>query len=218
MRPVPMKPRRLSPLCSITHHALTPMNQKRNKIDRVNRRPASSLKAGLSFGSSVHPLSSPTSVSIPTGWTSLSPGLRGTSYPGWIAREILNPERNLCKSRPCIGARSIAPREFEDDRAEQCSALRISYAFAEISGRVEAFLPGRFNGPPQPLQPLQGCAFIIRPFTQGSSFLATLGCRTESLRDSKTPPQLWVMTLPLWSIPSLRNSGRSPRSITRAPT
>jgi len=166
MRPVPMKPRRLSPLCSITHHALTPMNQKRNKIDRVNRRPASSLKAGLSFGSSVHPLSSPTSVSIPTGWTSLSPGLRGTSYPGWI----------------------------------------------------EAFLPGRFNGPPQPLQPLQGCAFIIRPFTQGSSFLATLGCRTESLRDSKTPPQLWAMTLPLWSIPSLRNSGRSPRSITRAPT
>jgi len=48
----------------------------------------------------------------------------------------MQPFQKSLPKPPGIGARSIAPREFENDRAEQCSALRFSHAFAGTQSAI----------------------------------------------------------------------------------
>jgi hypothetical protein len=75
----------------------------------------------------------------PNGIPTQSPGLRGTSYPGWQLADYSNPER-------------VVASGFPHSRTEGAA------------------------------QPFQG-RVLLRANSQGSSFLATLGWRTQSPRD-----------------------------------
>ena len=64
--------------------------------------------------------------------------MTSTACPAESASEDTNPVGTLCETAVFIGARSIAPRETRANLAEQCSALRRTVPFAEISVRVSS--------------------------------------------------------------------------------
>ena len=114
---------------------------------------------------------------IPKGFRLKAPGLRGTSYPGKRSCACYQRAQDKFLREPGLPHKcSVPPRS---GTPHLCGSEELCRAEVINPNGVVAV----FAVPPE-AQPRWGCRFLPRP-TQGSSFLATLGWRTQSRWDWK---------------------------------
>ena len=116
----------------------------------------------------------------PNGIPTQSPGLRGTSYPGKNVRRLATPKRVEAIGEIVLGSDVAATTPLEIS-AKVGKTKILEHGDSYFLGKRKLLATGFQIGGLLQRSPLG--LVVFGSITQGSSFLATLGWRSQSLWD-----------------------------------